>query len=544
LGYQLVCTGCRRNYPIKLITRNINHGTEGFNSSVPAILEGIMSITAPLILLEGINKSFGKVAASKNINLPVYAGEIHSLLGENGAGKSTLINIISGIYTPDSGVIKYNGKKVKFTSPKDAIAHGIGTIYQHFKLIDAMTARENIMLGQKTGIFKAARKLDGEVKVICEKYGLEVDLDKYVCDMSVGEKQNLEILKVLYRGARMLILDEPTTVFTPQETEKLFKIMRRMKEQGCAVIFISHKMEEVMEISDKITVLRKGETVKTLSKAETSEGELIELMVGRPVSLSIERLENKAGEKLLSIKDLTVLNEEGAAAVKGISFDIKAGEIFGVAGIAGSGQKELCEAVAGICRVKAGDIIFQGESIKGKNPREFIKRGISMSFVPEDRLGMGLVGSMDMVDNLLLKSYHTQKGMLIDRKPVADKAKELKKTLEIKTPGINYPIKYLSGGNIQKILLGRELSLRPKLLVMAYPVRGLDINTCFTVYKLINEAKKTGTAILFIGEDLDVLMQLCDRIMVLCAGKVSGIVPAQGATREGLGHMMVGTNAS
>ncbi len=497
----------------------------------------------PLMKLENINKVFGKVAASKNVNLSIYSGEIHALLGENGAGKSTIINIISGIYTPDSGSIKYEDREVKFASPKDSIKYGVGTIYQHFKLVDAMTVRENIILGQKNGIFKKGKKFEEEIKVICEKYGLELDLNKYVCDMSVGEKQNLEILKVLYRGAKILILDEPTTVFTPQETKKLFKIMRRMKEQGCAVIFISHKMDEVMEICDKVTILRKGETIKTLKVEESNQDELIELMVGRAVDLTIEKVDSKIGKELLQVKNLTVLNEEGSEAVKNISFHINEGEILGVAGIAGSGQKELCEAIAGVISAKAGEIVFLGENIKGKNPREFIKRGISMSFIPEDRLGMGLVGSMDMVDNLLLKSYHLQKGMIIDRKPLIERAKELKKSLEIKTPSITYPIKYLSGGNIQKILLGRELSLKPRLLVMAYPVRGLDINTCFTVYNLVNEAKKSGTAVLFIGEDLDVLTQLCDRIMVMCHGSISGTIEADKATREILGRMMVGSKA-
>jgi general nucleoside transport system ATP-binding protein len=502
-----------------------------------------MNKNIPLIVLENINKSFGKVAACKNVNLSIQAGEIHALLGENGAGKSTLISILSGVYTPDSGIIKYKDKEVKFTSPKDAIKHGIGTIYQHFKLIEAMTARENILLGQKNKVFGNKKKFEEDIKIICEKYGLEMDLDKYVCDMSVGEKQNLEILKVLYRGAKVLILDEPTTVFTPQEAEKLFVIMRKMKKQGCAVIFISHKLDEVMEVCDKITVLRKGETVKTVMKEDTNHSEIIEMMVGREVELSIEKISSSIGSTLLEIKDLTVENEEGADALKSISFTISAGEILGVAGIAGSGQKELCEAIAGITKAKCGEIVFLGENIKGKNSREFIKRGISMSFIPEDRLGMGLVASMDMVDNLLLKSYHLQKGMLINRKPVEEKARELKKSLEIKTPSINYPIKYLSGGNIQKILLGRELSLKPKLLIMAYPVRGLDINTCFTIYNLINEAKKSGTAILFIGEDLDVLMQLCDKIMVLCNGNITGTINSGDSSREKLGSMMVGATS-
>jgi simple sugar transport system ATP-binding protein len=496
----------------------------------------------PLIALKGISKTFGKVAANKDIDLDIYSGEIHALLGENGAGKSTLISIISGVYMPDGGTMEWNGEKVSFSSPKDAMKHGVGTIYQHFKLVEAMTARENILLGQKGSIFRNDKKVDKDIKTIIETYALDVELDKYVMDMSVGERQNLEILKVLYRGAKLLILDEPTTVFTPQETEKLFKIMRKMKEQGCALIFISHKMDEVMEICDKITILRKGETVKTLEKTDTNPKELTEAMVGRSVELSIKREVCTSSNKLLTVSNLVVLNEEKSEAVKSISFDIKAGEVFGIAGIAGSGQKELCEAIAGISNIKSGSIVFEGESLEGKNPREFVKRGISMSFIPEDRLGMGLVGSMDMVDNMLLKTYYAEKGFLINRKPVAEKAKAIKGTLDIKTPSIHYPIKYLSGGNIQKILLGRELSSNPKLLIMAYPVRGLDINTCFIIYNLINEAKAKGTAVLFVGEDLDVLMQLCDRIMVMCDGASSGIIKAEEATREKLGLMMVGAD--
>ncbi|MBL4932877.1 ABC transporter ATP-binding protein [Clostridium paridis] len=502
-----------------------------------------MNNNTPLISLINIEKRFGTVLANHNINLDLYRGEIHALLGENGAGKSTLINIISGVYSPDAGEIKLNGEKKSFGSPKEAMDAGVGTIYQHFKLVEAMTARDNLNLGNSKGLFSKGKKIDEAIMEICKTYDLEVVLDKYVSDMSVGEKQNLEILKVLYRGAKILILDEPTTVFTPQETEKLFKIMRKMKEAGCAVIFISHKMDEVMEISDKVTVLRKGETIKTLMKSETSPKELTELMVGRAVELSIEAVEAKQGKELLNVDGLTVLSEEGTEAIRNISFSIKAGEVLGVAGIAGAGQKELCEAIAGISKVKAGKIVFDGENLEGKNPREFVKRGISMSFIPEDRLGMGLVGSMDMVDNLLLKSYYSQKGLLIDRKPVIKRALDLKDRLEIKTPSIHFPIRNLSGGNIQKILLGRELSVDPKLLVMAYPVRGLDINTCFTIYNLINDAKKNGTAVLFIGEDLDVLMQLCDRIMVICNGNVSGTIDSKDATREKLGLMMVGAEA-
>ncbi|MGV8982878.1 ABC transporter ATP-binding protein [Clostridium sp.] len=494
----------------------------------------------PYVFIENISKAFGKVVANNNMNLTVHGGEIHALLGENGAGKSTLMNMLSGVYTPDSGSIFIHGKNMNFTCPKDAIKAGIGMIYQHFKLVEEMTAKQNILLGQNSGIFFKDKAETKKIQGICEKFKLEIDINKYVCNMAVGERQNLEILKVLYRGADILVLDEPTTVFTQSETAKLFKIMKKMKEQGCAIIFISHKMDEVMEICDKITVLRKGEAVKTVEKENTTPKALTELMMGRKADLSINREDKEPGEVVLKVEDLKVLNTEKAEIIKNISFTLRQGEILGVAGIAGSGQKELCEAIAGIEKVASGQILFEGENLVGKSPRDIINKGISMSFIPEDRLGMGLVASMGMVDNLLLKDYHKQKGFFIDRKPVVIKAKEMVDKFEIKTPDIYHPIKYLSGGNIQKILVGRELSMFPKILIMAYAVRGLDINTCYTIYDLINEEKKKGTAVLFIGEDLDVLTKLCDRIMVMCHGEVIGIVPAAGASREQIGMMMVG----
>jgi len=490
--------------------------------------------------MKGITKVFGKVVANNNINLEINSGEIHSLLGENGAGKSTLMNILSGIYIPDRGSIFISGKEVTFSAPKDAINAKIGMIHQHFKLVEVMTSLENIMVGQKTGFLINKNKVIKDIIELSDMYGLEVDVNKRVYDMSVGEKQILEILKVVYRGATILVLDEPTTVFTPQETKKLFKIMNKMKEQGCAIIFISHKMEEVMEISDKITVLRKGETIVTLDKRDTNPKELAELMVGHPVDLSIKRVKVERTENVLEVKNLKVVDEEGIERLKKLSFTIGAGEILGMAGIVNSGQKELCETLIGMHPVKEGEIYFQGEDIVGKNTREIIKKGISMSFIPEDRLGMGLVGSMDMVDNLMLKEYQCQKGLFIDKKPAISRAIEIIEQLEIKTPGIYYPIKNLSGGNIQKILLGRELAANPKLLIMAYPVRGLDINTCYTIYDLINQQKAKGVGVLFIGEDLDVLIQLCDRVMVICGGEITGILKGENATKEEIGLLMTG----
>jgi len=499
-----------------------------------------MNVQTAYIAMANITKNFGKVVANKNINLCVQKGEIHSLLGENGAGKSTLMNMLSGIYIPDSGSIFIKGEEVNFFSPKDSINAGIGMIHQHFKLVDILTAQENIIIGQKTGFFINQKSVAGKTQEIITTYGLDLDLNKKVYEMSVGEKQTLEILKVLYRGARILILDEPTAVLTPQETQKLFNIMRKMKEQGCAVIFISHKLNEVMEISDKITVLRKGETVKIVDKISTNPQELAELMVGHPVDLSIRRLPRQSDQVILQVRDLHAENQEGSEVLKGFNFDLHAGEILSVAGIAGSGQKELCEAIAGLFPIKSGKVNFKGENLVGKTPKEIISKGVSMSFIPEDRLGMGLVASMDIVDNILLKQYQKQKGLLANRKPAVKKAGEIIEKLNIQTPGIYHPIRDLSGGNIQKVLLGRELDTSPELLITAYPVRGLDINTCYKIYDLLNTEKEKGVAILFIAEDLDSLLGLSDRIIVMSNGEIMGILDARKATKEQIGLMMLG----
>ncbi|KUO61943.1 MAG: ABC transporter ATP-binding protein [Gracilibacter sp. BRH_c7a] len=492
------------------------------------------------VSMRDITKIFGTVKATDNMNLDVTKGEIHALLGENGAGKSTLMNMLSGIYIPDSGHIFIDNKENRFTSPRDAIKAGVGMIHQHFKLVEVLTALDNILLGYNVGLFVNKRIQKEQINKIMEKFQLDVDLDKYVFDMSVGEKQTLEILKTLYRGARILILDEPTAVLTPQETVKLFKIMRRMKNQDCSVIFISHKMNEVMEIADRVTVLRKGRTIDTLIKENSNPQELTELMVGRPVDLSIKRIDKLTDKVVFKVRNLRADNEEKVEVLKGINFEMYQGEILGVAGIAGSGQKELCEALAGLYPIKEGEISFKGEDLAGKNPKEFITRGISMSFIPEDRLGMGLVANMDMVDNILLKQYHKSKGFLVKRKPAAEKAKEIIQKLDVITPGVHHPIKNLSGGNIQKVLLGRELDSHPELLITAYPVRGLDINTCLKIYDILNEEKKKGVSILYIAEDLDSLLGLCDRIMVISNGEVTGIVDARKATKEQLGLMMLG----
>lgn len=492
--------------------------------------------------MRNICKTFGIIRANINVNFSVYEGEIHGLLGENGAGKSTLVNMLSGIYRPDSGSIYIHGKEVNIHSPKHAIQLGIGMIHQHFKLVDVLTAGENILLGYTGSGYTSKKNKIKSIQDVMHKYGMEVDLNKKIRDMSVSEKQTVEILKVLYRGSKILILDEPTAVLTPQETQKLFAILRNLAKTGCAIIIITHKLNEIMEVTDRVTVLRQGKTIATLETSKTDVRELTELMVGKPVNLSIERVHREKGGLLLSVKGLTALGEHNVPVLDNVTFDLYEGEILGVAGVAGSGQKELCETIAGLYPVARGDILFKGENIVGYSPREIIKRGVSMSFIPEDRLGMGLVPSMDMVDNMLLKDYVNQPGITINRRPAKEKAERVQKRLDIMAPSIYTPIRKLSGGNIQKVLLGREIDANPQLLITAYPVRGLDIGASYTIYDLLKEQKQKGVGILYIGEDLDVLIELCDRILVLCYGKVTGIVDAQNVTKEELGLLMAGVS--
>lgn len=492
------------------------------------------------IELSGITKRFGSVVANDHIDLSVKQGEILALLGENGSGKTTLMNMLSGIYRPDSGSIFIGGQAAVIRSPEDAARYKIGMIHQHFKLVGVHTAADIILLGSKKESWLLRKNRGARIRELCDAYGLEIDPDKRVYDMSVSEKQTVEILKVLYRGADILILDEPTAVLTPQETDKLFDILRRMKERGCAVIIITHKLNEVLAISDRVTILRKGQSVATVKTADTDARQLTELMVGRPITLSIERPEPERHEKLLEIHRLTVLNGEGVEALRDVSFSLGEGEILGVAGVAGSGQKELCETIAGLQKVKEGAILYKKENIVGKTPREIIKKGISMSFIPEDRLGMGLAASMGMVDNMLLKSYLNGRGPFVRRREARELARRLVGQLDIVTPGVDTPVRRLSGGNVQKVLLGREIESNPHVLITAYAVRGLDIHSSYMIYDALNAQKKKGVGILFIGEDLDVMLELCDRILVLCHGQVTGVVDAKGTTKEQLGLMMTG----
>ncbi|MEE1186273.1 MAG: ABC transporter ATP-binding protein [Acutalibacteraceae bacterium] len=552
-----------------------------------------------ILQLKNITKKFGsKVIANNNISLDVYKGEILSVLGENGCGKTTLMNMVAGIYYPDSGKILINGEEVIIRSPRDAFNHKIGMIHQHFKLIDIFSAAQNVALGVEGEKFNL-KQVNSRINEMAKKYGFNINLDKKIYEMSVSEKQTVEILKVLYRGADILILDEPTAVLTPQEIKSLFKVLRAMRDDGKSIIIITHKLNEVMEISDRVTVLRKGDHIATVNTSQTSEKELTEMMVGEKVDLNINRTEPVDRKLRLSVSDLTVKSPDGYNVVDNVSFEAFGGEILGIAGIAGSGQKELLEAIAGLNNYENGTLIYyhpkkekpvsffhktykrvlelakenafmdeNGNDIdftklskkeikelvdsekiifkedevidlKDKSPREIRELGIRLSFVPEDRLGMGLVGNMDIVDNMMLRSYRKGKSIFLDRKRPQDLADRIISDLKVNTPDSHTAVRKLSGGNVQKVLVGREIAAAPAILMTAYPVRGLDINSSYTIYNLLNEQKQNGVSVIFVGEDLDVLMALSDRILVLSGGKISGIVDARTTTKDEIGLLMV-----
>lgn len=495
------------------------------------------------VKMRNITKTFGSVVANDKVWLDIYRGEILALLGENGSGKTTLMNMLSGIYFPDEGEITIDGEPVIIRSPKDAYDHGVGMIHQHFKLVDVLSAAENVVLGLKDegklNIKKAAEK----IKEICDTYGFEVDPYQKIYDMSVSQKQTVEIIKVLYRGADILILDEPTAVLTPQETDKLFAVLRNMRDAGKAIVIITHKMHEVEEISDRVAILRHGQFIGDMPTKNTNAQEMTNMMVGHAVSLNIRRPEPVDPKPRIEVKNLTVRSIDGVVKLDDVSFTANSGEILGIAGISGCGQKELLEAIAGLQPTEGGSISYinengEHEELIGKDPLEIAKLGVSLSFVPEDRLGMGLVANMDLADNMMLRSFRRGHSLFTDRKSPKKLAETVVNELEVSTPGISTPVRRLSGGNVQKVLVGREIASTPTVLLTAYAVRGLDINSSYTIYDLINRQKEKGVAVIYVGEDLDVLLELADRILVLCGGKVSGIVEGRGAKKRDVGMMM------
>ena len=599
-----------------------------------------MNSPEKVLELKNITKDFGKVIANKNVDLDLYKGEILSVLGENGSGKTTTMNIISGIYQADEGEIFIRGQKVSINSPHDSIMLGVGMVHQHFKLVDLFTATENVVLGldkndysnfskqieeQEQASFenikregreptkeeikasqakiKAAKSFNlketaKRIQQMCEKYGFELDPNKKVYNMSVSEKQTLEIVKALYRNADILILDEPTAVLTPQEIRKLFKVIKNMRNDGKSIIIITHKLNEVMEISDRVAIFRKGEHVATVNTKETSIKELTDMMVGEKVNLEIDRSEPKDVADRLFVNNIKVKNNDGRLAINDVSFIARSGEILGIAGISGSGQKELLEAIQGLRPLEGGEVIFHNPkkdkpatffhktlkrikdlaaqgvfhdpdgkkinfkgmsnkeirkmvndgkvlfyedeivNLKGKNPLQIRELGIRLSFVPEDRLGMGLVSNMNLVDNTMLRSYRHGHWIFLDRSRPKKLAEKIIKELNVSTPGTSIRVSKLSGGNVQKVLVGREIALSPKVFMAAYPVRGLDINSSYLIYNLLDQQKRNGIAVIYVGEDLDVLLALCDRILVLCDGRLTGTVDARKTTKEELGYLM------
>ncbi len=498
--------------------------------------------------LRGVTKRFGHVVANKNVDLTVKNGEILAILGENGSGKTTLMNMIAGIYYPDEGSILINGEEVTISSPKDAYKYRIGMIHQHFKLVDVFSATENIILGINDGQRFDKKEARRRVVEITEKYGFVIDPDRKIYEMSVSEKQTVEIIKVLYRGADILILDEPTAVLTPQETQRLFDVLRRMRADGKAIIIITHKLHEVLSLSDRVAVLRKGEYIGTVDTAATDESGLTEMMVGKKISLNIERKEPQNTADRLVVRGLNCRNKEGVPVLSDVSFTARAGEILGIAGIAGSGQRELLESIAGLQALETGEIIYndpktgEAEDLRNKTPLQIRNLGVRLSFVPEDRLGMGLVGNMDITDNMMLRSYRRGKTMFLERKKPHDLAERIVEELEVVTPDLSTPVRRLSGGNVQKVLVGREISSRPTVLMAAYPVRGLDINSSYLIYNLLSKQKENGVAVIFVGEDLDVLVELCDRIMVVADGRVTGMLDGRQTTKEEIGLLMTKTD--
>ena len=506
-----------------------------------------METKTAAVSMRNVTKTFGSVIANDKVSLDIYKGEILALLGENGSGKTTLLNMLSGIYFPDEGQIFINGKEEVIKSPKDALNLGIGMVHQHFKLIDVLSATENIILGLegKLNIREASRKIEE----ICEKYGFEVDPKQKIYDMSVSQKQTVEIVKVLYRGADILILDEPTAVLTPQESEKLFNVLRKMRNDGKAIVIITHKMHEVESLSDRVAVLRDGRYIGDMATKDTNVTEMTNMMVGHAVTLNIERPEPVNPKPRIEVQGLTVRSEEGILKLQDVSFTANSGEILGIAGISGCGQKELLEAIAGLQVTESGSISYveddgTREMLLGMDPLKIAEMGVSLSFVPEDRLGMGLVANMDLADNMMLRSFRRGHTPFTNRKSPKKLAEEVVKRLEVSTPGISTPVRRLSGGNVQKVLVGREIASAPTVLLTAYAVRGLDINSSYTIYDQINEQKKKGVAVIFVGEDLDVMVELCDRILVLCGGQVSGIVDARKTDKNEVGLMMTRVGGS
>lgn len=498
----------------------------------------------PVLELRGISKAFPGVLANDHIDFTLEKGEIHALLGENGAGKTTLMNILYGLYTPDEGHIFIRGREVETHNPSDAIAQGIGMVHQHFMLVPVFTVTENVMLGVEStrwGVFLKQEEAAQRVGEISEQYGLKVDPDAYVQDIPVGVQQRVEIIKILYREADILVLDEPTAVLTPQEVKDLFAVMRSLVDEGKSIIFITHKLKEVMEIADRITVLRDGRVVGTTKPQETSLSELASMMVGREVILTVDKKSPQLGEVVLEVFDLKVRDDRGNLAVKGVSFNVRAGEILGVAGVQGNGQTELVEALTGLRTVEEGGVQILGTDTTHASPRKILEEGVA--HVPEDRQRDGLVLSYPLLDNLVLNTYYLPPfadSIIIQERAIIAAARERVEQFDIRTPSIFVPTSTLSGGNQQKVIVAREFSRPVKLVIASQPTRGLDVGSVEYIHERLIEKRDEGTAMLLVSPELDEILTLADRIAVMYEGEIVAILPAEEATREELGLLMAG----
>jgi len=498
----------------------------------------------PILELRGINKTFGSVVANKDVNLKLYAGEIHAILGENGAGKSTLMNILTGIYKPNTGQIFYKGNEVLFKSSKNAVELGIGMVHQHFALVQTLSVAENIYLHcDKCKLILNQKKMEMDVEKSAKEFHLDLDAKAKIWQLSVGEQQRVEIVKLLYRGAETLILDEPSAVLTPQESESMFKTLRRMADSGKVIVFISHKMNEVMTNADRITVLRNGTVVDTMIAQDATAERLTKAVIGSEEKLIKQSQDNRSapGECVLKVENLCVKNDKGLPAIRDVNMALYAGEIFGIAGVAGNGQRELSEALAGLRKVESGFIYSCGSEFSHASPKERIKNGFA--FIPEDRLSMGLVPAMNMMENVILKGFDTapysRKGIL-NRRSIRKSAMNFVDQHNIKNGGLNLPVSLMSGGNQQKLLLAREIYGSPSLIIAAYPVRGLDIGATDAVHKILMEQRNNGACVILISEELEELFEMADRVAVLNSGQLSEVYSVKDTSYDEVGSIMIG----
>ncbi len=496
--------------------------------------------TEGAVELRSIVKRFPGIVANDNVDLTVARGEVHALLGENGAGKTTLMSILSGAYRPDAGTVSVGGRAMSFRSPKQAIEAGIGMVHQHFRLVQPLSVAENVLLGAPSSFRLAGNATEQRVAELAEAYGIRVDPAAKIWQLSVGEQQRVEILKALFREASVLILDEPTAVLTPQEATHLFSIMRKIASEGRAVIFISHKLDEVMAVADRVTVLRAGRMIATLAVGDSDKANLARLMVGREVIGRVARGDHETGAPRLTVNGLIATGDRGLPALRDVTLEVCAGEILGVAGVAGNGQRELTEVIAGLRPATSGTVAIGGRDRSAATPAQRI--GAGLGYVPEDRLGTGLISSLGCIDNVMLKrTDEFARGLFIDKQAAETATSELVDRFDVKTSSLHAPVSLMSGGNIQKLLLARELSAEPEALVVAQPTAGLDVGATEAIRRLLLAQRDAGVAVLLVSEDLDELLTVCDRIAVMYEGEIMGVADAADVNREQIGLMMAGT---